>query len=76
MDPKLAGHWAVAMCLTEDNRILPHLSSESREDLLMFDAMAKVISEEEISGKIQADDLRKMKQSFWDLLKNINKNLN
>ena len=76
MDPKLAGHWAVAMCLTEDNRILPHLTSESREDLLMLDAMAKVISEEEISGTIKVEELRKMKKSFLDLLKNINRNLN
>jgi len=40
--PALAGHWAVAMCLTEGENILPHLSAEAREDVLLKDAMAKL----------------------------------
>jgi len=42
VDSKLAGHWAVAMCLTENNQILPHLNSQTREGILMVDAMTKV----------------------------------
>ncbi len=38
----LAGHWAIAMCLTEDSSILSHLSAESREDILLLDAMSKL----------------------------------
>ena len=40
--PKLAGHWALAMCFTEENKILPHLTPEAREDLVLLDAMAKL----------------------------------
>jgi hypothetical protein len=40
--PALAGHWAIAMCLTEDNSILNQYSAEEREDILLVDAMAKL----------------------------------
>ncbi|RPH95284.1 MAG: hypothetical protein EHM72_15085 [Calditrichaeota bacterium] len=40
--PLLAGHWAIAMCLTEETSILAHLSAEEREDILLVDAMAKL----------------------------------
>jgi len=40
--PQLAGHWAVAMCLTEGNQLLSHFSAESREDILFMDAMARL----------------------------------
>jgi hypothetical protein len=39
--PDLASHWALAMCISEENRILPHLSPQAREELIMLDAMAK-----------------------------------
>lgn len=41
-NPKLAGHWAVALCLLDEKNILPHISAEVREDLLLLDAMAKI----------------------------------
>ncbi len=39
--PALAGHFALASCVTEGKSILPHLSPEAREDLVLADAMAK-----------------------------------
>ncbi len=40
--PALAGHWGLAMCLTDTTeRLLPHISSQAREDLILLDAMAK-----------------------------------
>lgn len=40
--PALAGHWAVAMCISENSTLLPHITRETREDLLLIDAMAKL----------------------------------
>ena len=37
----LAGHLALAMCLTGDKRVLPHLTSQMCEELLAMDAIAK-----------------------------------
>ena len=39
--PALAGHWALAMCLTNGEKILPELSAQVREDLVLMDAIAK-----------------------------------
>lgn len=41
IDPDLAGHWAMAMCLLDEQNILPHISAETREDLLLLDAMIR-----------------------------------
>ncbi|MBN1895675.1 hypothetical protein JW906_14375, partial [bacterium] len=38
----LAGHWAVAMCLVENRQILPHLTPETREDMMVVDGMSKL----------------------------------
>ena len=67
--PKLAGHWAVAMCLTEDNRILSSLTSETREDLLLIDAMAKVNSRDAQKPNINKSEIKKIRRSLWDLLR-------
>ena len=37
----LAGHLALAMCLTGEKRVLPHLTSQTCEELLAKDALAK-----------------------------------
>jgi hypothetical protein len=42
VNPALAGHWAMAMCLLDEQNILPHITPETREDLLILDAMVKV----------------------------------
>jgi len=41
INPALAAHWAIAMCLA-DKKILPHISEEAREDLLIIDAITRV----------------------------------
>ena len=41
LSPALAGHWALAMCLTSDEKILPDLTPQVREDLVLMDAIAK-----------------------------------
>ncbi len=37
----LASHWAMAICLADNNVILSHLTSEARQDLILLDGMAK-----------------------------------
>ena len=42
--PGLAGHWGLALCLTDNsNALLSHLSSKGKEDLILADAVAKSI---------------------------------
>jgi hypothetical protein len=67
--PMLIGHWAVAMCLTEDNRILSFLSAESREDLLLMDAMLKVNSTNESKTKNRVNEFKKMRKSISNLFR-------
>ncbi len=39
--PALAGHWALALCLEDDKKILPHLTPAGREDLMRLDALVR-----------------------------------
>lgn len=39
--PALAGHWGLALCLAQPQTILPHLTPEAREDLILADAISK-----------------------------------
>lgn len=39
--PALAAHWAVGMCLTDGAGFMDHLSAETREELILLDAMAR-----------------------------------
>lgn len=64
--PELAGHWAVAMCLTEDNSILSHLSSENIEDLLIIDAMSKLASGEGLLSSNSPDEFSSIKESMME----------
>ena len=41
LNPNLAAHWTMAMCLA-DNKILPHISEDTREDLLIIDAITRL----------------------------------
>lgn len=42
-DPALAGHWAIATCLSDpDQRLLPHLTTAARDHLLLLDALTKL----------------------------------
>jgi hypothetical protein len=43
--PALAGHWGLALVLTDGSRkFLPHLSPAAREDLILADALAKAVT--------------------------------
>ena len=62
VNPILAGHWAMAICLLDDKNILPHVSPETREDLLLLDAMVRANSNYKLPGEI-----RSKKDNFRDL---------
>jgi hypothetical protein len=68
--PALAAHWAMSMCLSEENKALKHFTPESRETLLYIDALSKV-------GKLNPAELkRQINKGFNGLLRNFNNNLN
>lgn len=67
--PMLAGHWAVALCLTENNRILSFLSAESREDLLFVDAIMKVNAGTECKTPLKKKEFKKLEDPIRDLLR-------
>jgi hypothetical protein len=51
--PALAGHWGLALALTDPSRrLLSHLSREAREELLVADAVAKCTGETEGEGEV------------------------
>lgn len=63
--PTLAGHWGLAMCLTDSSqRLLSHLSAIARDELILLDAMAKcgtATNEENINvedGQVEEKDMR------------------
>lgn len=41
LNPNLSAHWAMAMCIS-DQKLLPHITPEAREDLMLIDAMARI----------------------------------
>ena len=42
-DPVLAGHWTLALCLSDpDQRLLAHLTATARDHLLLLDALSKL----------------------------------
>jgi hypothetical protein len=74
MKPELAGHWSLAMCLTESNKILSHLSPESREELIKLDGIARTLS---ITKAAKSRDQKKNKEAkrvLDSFMKNINFN--
>ncbi len=76
ISPKLAGHWAMALCLVENNQILPHLSASARENLMMVDALAKINDEVESAQNLDQSQRDRLRKDFRDLLGNFNINLN
>jgi len=70
--PALAGHWATALCLGDKRNVLPHLSAETREDLLTLDAMIRAgemgveESESESADQPFTDRLRRFRSGFGD----------
>ena len=41
INARLAAHWAMAMCLS-DAKLLPHITPDAREDILLIDAMSRI----------------------------------
>jgi hypothetical protein len=54
----------VAMCILDQQNILPHISAETREDLLMIDAMSRIANQ---SDERKSDN-NGNKQIFRDIL--------
>jgi len=63
VNPQLAGHWAMALCLLDEKNILPHISAETREDLIMLDAMIRANDHKSSNGLD-----KKGNDAFSDLL--------
>jgi len=72
--PELAGHWAIAMCLTENQKIFPDLSPETREDLLLMDAISKLNNKSKDNlpqnYKTRFRNKNEKKDDFWDFFRN------
>jgi hypothetical protein len=73
LNPNLAAHWAIAMCMA-DNKVLPHISADAREDLLMLDALSRLGNRTRSNpGEEQGPN---QDRAFIDFMKNcINRNL-
>ena len=53
----LAGHLALAMCLTGEKRVLPHLTSQMCEELLAMDAIAKCGADRTYNSDTEPEEL-------------------
>jgi|WetSurMetagenome_2_1015567.scaffolds.fasta_scaffold26322_2 hypothetical protein len=68
INARLSAHWAMAMCLS-DPKLMPHITPDAREDILLIDAMSRINADgefidnrESISGnKTLVDFLRNCK---------------
>lgn len=67
MNPNLAAHWAIAMCLS-DNKILPHISDEVREDILIIDAITRIGHHR--APDPDKDDSGEIDRDFMDFVRN------
>jgi hypothetical protein len=67
LNPGLAAHWAIAMCLA-DKKILPHISEEAREDLLIIDAISKV-GNDRVPDPLK-DESGEIDRDFMDFVRN------
>jgi len=67
LNPNLAAHWAIAMCLA-DNKIFPHISDEIREDLMIIDAITRLGNNKAPDpGK---DESGEIDRDFMDFVRN------
>jgi hypothetical protein len=67
LNPNLAAHWTMAMCLA-DNKILPHISEETREDLLIIDAITR-LGCDHVSDAVK-DESSDTDRNFMDFVRN------
>jgi hypothetical protein len=74
LNPGLAAHWAIAMCLA-DKKVLPHISEEAREDLLIVDAISR-LGNYQVPNPVK-DESGDFNREYMDFVKNcINKSPN
>ena len=78
VNPKLAGHWGISLCLEDGRNVFPYLSADTRKELLMLDGIAK-LAEVKASSKLD-QERRAFNQMFKEVRSNlsdsIKKNLN
>lgn len=70
VNPKLAGHWGVSLCLEDGRNVFPYLSADTRKELLMLDGIAK-LAEVNSSGLLEQD-----RKAFNELFSEFRRNLN
>ena len=73
VNPKLAGHWGVSLCLEDGRNVFPYLSADTRKELLMLDGIAK-LAEVKSSGSLEQDS-RAYKELFTEFRRNLNDSL-
>jgi Histidine kinase-, DNA gyrase B-, and HSP90-like ATPase len=66
INARLAAHWAMAMCLS-DRKLLPHITPDAREDILLIDAMSRINADGDF---IENREFASTNKSFMDFLRN------
>jgi hypothetical protein len=66
INARLAAHWAMAMCLS-DPKLLPHITPDAREDILLIDAMSRINADGDF---IENREFASTNKSFMDFLRN------
>jgi hypothetical protein len=66
IDARLSAHWAMAMCLS-DPKLMPHITPDAREDILLIDAMSRINADGEF---IENREILSTNKSFMDFLRN------
>ena len=69
--PALAAHWAVSMCLTDGAEFMGHLSAETREELILLDAMARCSDETPTSPAPKREQRLGYGRAFREFRRNI-----
>jgi Histidine kinase-, DNA gyrase B-, and HSP90-like ATPase len=71
INARLSAHWAMAMCLS-DPKLLPHITPDAREDILLIDAMSRINADGDF---IPYHESVATERPFLDFLRNCkNKN--
>jgi hypothetical protein len=66
INARLSAHWAMAMCLS-DPKLMPHITPDAREDILLIDAMSRINAEGEF---IENRESITGNKTFMDFLRN------
>jgi hypothetical protein len=70
INARLSAHWAMAMCLS-DPKLMPHITPDAREDILLIDAMSRINADVEfIDNRVSISE----NKTFMDFLRNCKDN--